>query len=73
MKEILVVQLRKKKFKNILNSAQNENMQNLGYILKLKLIGLLMGWIQVVKKSDASKTARLLAQKLHKVPFTKIY
>ena len=45
MKEILVVQLRKKKFKNILNSAQNENMQNLGYILKLKLIGLLMGWI----------------------------
>lgn len=45
MKEILVVQLRKKKFKNIFNSAQNENMQNLGYILKLKLIGLLMGWI----------------------------
>lgn len=45
MKEILVVQLRKKKFKNIFNSAQNENMQNLGYILKLKLIGLLIGWI----------------------------
>lgn len=45
MKEILVVQLRKKKFKSTLNSAQNENVQRLGYILKLKLIGLLMGWI----------------------------
>ena len=46
MKELLVVQLRKKKkFKSSLNSAQNENVQHLGYILKLKLIGLLMGWI----------------------------
>lgn len=45
MKDILVVQLRKKKFKSSLNIAQNENVQHLGYILKLKLIGLLMGWI----------------------------
>lgn len=45
MKDILVVQLRKKKFKSSLNIAQNENVQHLGYILKLKLIGLLTGWI----------------------------